>query len=101
MAKEIAPQLQKKGHVTRGLPGVNIKNVTPKLAKLFGLKDGTGTLVAQVTSEGPAEKAGIRQGDVIREVNRKPVRDVGDFVQKIEQAKAAVVLLAQALPFFH
>lgn len=81
--------------MTRGLPGVNIKYVTPKLAKSFGLKDGTGALVVQVTSEGPAEKADIKQGGVIREVNRKPVRDAGDFVQK------AVVSLPQALPLFH
>ena len=42
-----------------------------------------------------------KKGYVIREVNRKPVRNVGNFVQKIEQAKAAVVSLPQSLPLFH
>ena len=79
MAKEIAPQLQKKGHVTRGLLGVNIQDVTPKLAKSFGLKEVKGALVDQVTSEGPAEKAGIEQGDVIVMLDGQAVADAKDL----------------------
>jgi serine protease Do len=79
MAKEIAPQLQKKGHVTRGLLGVNIQDVTPKLAKSFGLKEVKGALVDQVTSEGPAEKAGIEQGDVIVMFDGQAVADAKDL----------------------
>jgi serine protease Do len=75
MAKEIAPQLQQKGHVTRGLLGVNIQDVTPELAKSFGLKEKKGALVAQVVPGGPAEKAGIEQGDVIVEFDGKSVAD--------------------------
>ncbi|MHB8770794.1 MAG: DegQ family serine endoprotease [Syntrophales bacterium] len=75
MAKEIALQLQEKGHVTRGLIGVNIQDVTPELAKSFGLKESSGALVAQVTPGGPADKAGIEQGDVIVEFDGKPVAD--------------------------
>lgn len=75
MAKEIAPQLQEKGHVTRGWLGVSIQEVTPELAKSFGLKEKKGALVAQVISGSPAEKAGIEQGDVIVEFNGKEVSD--------------------------
>jgi len=75
MAKEIAPQLQTKGHVTRGLLGVSIQDVTPELAKTFGLKESKGALVAQVTPGGPADKAGIEQGDVIIQFDGKPVAD--------------------------
>ncbi|MBE0557526.1 MAG: PDZ domain-containing protein, partial [Proteobacteria bacterium] len=75
MAKEIAPQLQTKGHVTRGLLGVSIQDVTPELAKTFGLKENKGALVAQVTPGGPADKAGIEQGDVIVKFDGKPVAD--------------------------
>jgi serine protease Do len=75
MAKEIAPQLQEKGHVTRGLLGVMIQDVTPELAKSFGLADNKGALVAQVVPGGPAEKAGIEQGDVIVAFDGKTVED--------------------------
>jgi serine protease Do len=79
MAKEIAPQLQEKGHVTRGWLGVSIQDVTPDLAKSFGLKEKKGALVAQVVSGGPAEKAGIEQGDVIFEFDGKEVADSKDL----------------------
>ncbi len=79
MAKEIGPQLQEKGHVTRGWLGVSIQEVTPALTKSFDLKEKKGALVAQVLSGSPAEKAGIEQGDVIIEFNGKEVTDSKDL----------------------
>ncbi len=73
MVKEIVPQLQEKGHVTRGWLGVSIQEVTPALAKSFDLKEKKGALVAEVVSGSPAEKAGIEQGDVIVEFDGKEV----------------------------
>jgi serine protease Do len=78
-AKEIVPQLQEKGHVTRGWLGVSIQEVTPALAKSFDLKEKKGALVAQVVSGSPAEKAGIEQGDVIVEFDGKEVTDSKDL----------------------
>ncbi len=79
MAKEIAPQLQEKGHVTRGWLGVSIQEVTPELAKSFGLIEKKGALVAQVFSNSPAEKAGIERGDVIMDFDGKEVADSKDL----------------------
>jgi serine protease Do len=79
MAKEIVPQLEEKGHVTRGWLGVSIQEVTPELAKSFDLKEKKGALVAQVVSGSPAEKAGIEQGDVIVEFDGKEVADSKDL----------------------
>ena len=79
MAKEIAPQLQKRGHVTRGLLGVAIQDVTPELAKSLGLKDSRGALVSQVVPGGPADKAGIEQGDVIVNFDGRTVGDSKDL----------------------
>jgi serine protease Do len=79
MAKEIAPQLQEKGHVTRGWLGVSIQEVTPALVKSFDLKEKKGALVAHVVSGSPAEKAGIEQGDVIVEFDGKEVTDSKDL----------------------
>ncbi len=79
MVKEIVPQLQEKGHVTRGWLGVSIQEVTPAIAKSFDLKEKKGALVAQVASGSPAEKAGIEQGDVIVEFDGKEVTDSKDL----------------------
>jgi serine protease Do len=79
MAKEIAPQLQKRGHVTRGLLGVNIQDVTPELAKSLGLKESKGALISQVVPGGPADKAGFEQGDVIVNFDGRLVVDSKDL----------------------
>ena len=78
-AKEIVPQLEEKGHVTRGWMGVSIQQVTPALAKSFDLKEKQGALVAQVVSGGPAEKAGIEQGDIILGFDGKEIAESKDL----------------------
>jgi serine protease Do len=79
MAKEIVPQLEENGHVTRGWLGVGIQKITPELAKSFGLKDEKGALVSQVAKGGPADKGGIETGDVIVEFDGKKVADMNDL----------------------
>jgi len=73
--KTIVAQLKDKGKVTRGWLGVAIQSVTPELAKSFGLKEPMGALVAEVTKDGPAEKAGIQRGDVITSFNGTTIKD--------------------------
>jgi len=63
--------------------GIMVQNVTPEIAQGLGLKKETGVVVTEIEPGSPASDAGIQTGDVIREVNRKPVKDVEDFVQKI------------------
>jgi serine protease Do len=65
MAKEILPQLEKRGHVVRGWLGVAVQPVTPELADAMDLETQEGALVSQVTPGGPAEAAGLERGDVI------------------------------------
>jgi len=79
MAREIAPQLQKKGHVTRGLLGVTIQDVTPELAKSLGLGTAKGALVSQVLPDESADRAGIRQGDVIVNYDGKAIENSKDL----------------------
>ncbi len=74
MAKELLPQL-KKGKVVRGWIGVMIQDVTPEIAKSFGLPSTKGALVADVIANGPADKAGIKRGDVIVKFNGVDVED--------------------------
>ena len=73
--------------------GMTVQNITPEIAKGLGLKSETGILVANVVPGSPAAKADIRSGDVIQEVNRKPVKNVDDFKQKIEKAKGQETIL--------
>jgi serine protease Do len=75
MARDVMTSLVKDGHVTRGYLGVGIQNVTPALAKKFDLKNTSGALVGEVASGAPAEKAGIKVGDVITDFNGKAVTD--------------------------
>jgi serine protease Do len=96
MAKDVMPQLKDRGKVTRGWIGVSIQEVTPELAKSFGLKEKKGALVAQVFKDGPAEKAGIRQGDIITEFDRKEIagsRDLPRIVAAIPVGKSVAVKL--------
>ena len=67
--------------------GITVQDLTPEIAKGFGLKKDGGVVVTRVEPGSPAADAGIQRGDVIQEVNRKPVKDVEDFSQKIEKAK--------------
>jgi serine protease Do len=77
MAREVMGQLLKTGKVRRGLLGVMIQGIDEDLARKFGLPDNNGALVAQVNKNSPAEKAGIKVGDVITRYNGKPVDDTG------------------------
>jgi serine protease Do len=79
LAHEIVPQLKDKGHVTRGWLGVMIQKVTPDIAESLGLDEAKGALVADVVKEGPADGAGLKQGDVIVEFDGKPVVDSAEL----------------------
>ncbi|MBI3608560.1 MAG: PDZ domain-containing protein [Nitrospirae bacterium] len=75
MAKAVIDSLINKGKVVRGWLGVTIQEVSPELAKQFGLKEPRGALVSDILEGSPAEKAGIARGDVIIEIDRKPVEN--------------------------
>ncbi|MBW4055253.1 MAG: DegQ family serine endoprotease [Proteobacteria bacterium] len=75
MAKPVISQLIQKGRVSRGYMGVTIQPVTDELAQSFGLKQAKGALVNNVIKGGPADKSGIRQGDVIIGLNGSEVKD--------------------------
>ena len=75
MAKHVVEQLIKKGSVSRGWLGVTIQPVTENLAQSFGLKNARGALISDIMAGSPAEKAGIKQGDVIVRFGGKEVKD--------------------------
>ena len=77
--KNLLPQLEKEGKVTRGWLGVMIQEVTKELAKSLNLKSEEGALVGDVISKGPAEKGGIQRGDVIIEFDSKKIKKMKEL----------------------
>ena len=88
MAKSIYKQLVETGKVARGFLGVGIQDLTAENAPFFGLKqDAKGVLVPEVTKGSAAEKAGLKPGDVIIELNGKPVETTKELQGRVAALK--------------
>jgi len=85
LAKHVMGSLVEYGRVVRGHLGVAIQPVTEELAEAFGLKDQSGALVGEVTTGSPADKAGIKPGDVIVELDGKKVDDSADLRLRVSK----------------
>ncbi len=73
------------GQVIRGWIGVEPQDITPELAESFGLSSKTGAIIAGVLKNGPADKAGMRPGDILVAVENSPVTDTTDMLNLIAQ----------------
>jgi serine protease Do len=94
VAMNVSRQLQAKGHVTRGKLGVGIQDVDQALAESFGLDVPRGALVSSVEKGGPAEKAGLREGDVILGFDGQSIDSAGQLpsaVAATDPGKAVAV----------
>ncbi|MBF0376244.1 MAG: DegQ family serine endoprotease [Desulfamplus sp.] len=83
LARGIVEQLKSSGQVTRGWLGVAIQDITPELAEYYGITNREGALVGTVYKDHPADKAGIRAGDMIIKVNDNPVKSSRDLSSSI------------------
>jgi len=88
MAKSIISQLKDKGRVTRGWIGVSIQPVTKDLADSFGLAAERGALVSEVTPASPAEKGGIKSGDIIISFDGKIIKEMNDLPRLVAATAA-------------
>ncbi len=82
-AKALLPELSTKGTVTRGYVGVNIQNITEELVKSLNLKNDKGALVSEVVEGSPADKAGVKRGDVITLFNGKEIKDSHELASTV------------------
>ncbi|MEJ2653096.1 MAG: DegQ family serine endoprotease [Gammaproteobacteria bacterium] len=73
MAKEVMTQLIQHGEVHRGRLGILVQDLTPDLAKAFDIKETHGAVISRVVKDSPAQRAGLKSGDVVIGVNGKPV----------------------------
>lgn len=87
MVESVMTQLIKKGKVTRGWLGVTIQNLSPELAREFGLKKAAGALVTEIFRGSPAEKANLKRGDVILSFNGKKIKNVDSLRNLVAQSK--------------
>jgi len=79
LAAPVLSQLRRYGHARRGWLGVRVQEVTPDIAASLGLKPPSGALVAGITAGGPADKAGLKTGDVILSFAGHPVKEMHDL----------------------
>lgn len=87
MAKQIMNQLLDTGCVTRGYLGIGLQPLDQDMATAFGLDRPDGALIAEVMRNSPADKAGLKQGDIIIEFNGIPVRSIGSLRNEISMTK--------------
>lgn len=80
---QVMDQIIKHGSVIRGWMGVEVQDMTPELAESFKLKDTNGALIAGILKGGPADRAGIRPGDILVSVNDKSINDSSGLLNLI------------------
>lgn len=90
MAKPIMDSLVKTGRVVRGWLGIGIQDIDAELATALGLPSANGVLVSEVSAGGPAEKAGLKRGDVVLAVDGQSVSSTGELRNVVAAAGARV-----------
>ncbi|MFA7349769.1 MAG: Do family serine endopeptidase [Methylotenera sp.] len=99
LARQVMEQIVAQGNVTRGWIGIEAQDITPELADSFRLSKAQGALVAGVLRGSPAERAGLRAGDILLVIEGKPVIDSGSMLNLIAALKPnqkATVQIARA-----
>jgi serine protease Do len=87
VAASVTRQLIEHGGVTRGYIGATVQNLTPDLAGSLGLAGGKGAIIDQLTPGGPADRAGLRSGDVVSAVNGTPVTNAAELTRQVGLAR--------------
>lgn len=105
MARHVMDQLVQKGSVTRGFLGIELQTVDKEIAEGFNLPKAEGVLITSVAKNSPAEKAGLQTGDIILELNGKPIKSRETFRNQISmmdpntEAKLMVIRKGKRIPF--
>jgi len=83
LAKKILTQLKTQGKVTRAWLGIGLDQVSPELAENYGLSEARGALVRQVLPDSPAAKSGLKEGDIIIEIDGKTISDPNELMRMV------------------
>jgi serine protease Do len=87
MAREILEDLKTSGRVTRGWLGITVQDITEEISANLKLKNSKGALVSQVLEGEPGDKAGMKAGDIIIEIDGKPVTSTKDLLKIVAALK--------------
>jgi serine protease Do len=83
LARQVMDQILKNGKVVRAYMGILPQDVTPDMAKAFGQKEARGVVVGDVTANSPAQHGGVQRGDILLEVNGKPIGNANELRMSI------------------
>ena len=97
LARSSMAQIVEKGYVSRGWLGIEIQELTSQLAESFAIPNVRGIIIAGVLRGGPADKAGLEPGDVITQINNRPVTSAHTALNIIAQAQPGESILIKAL----
>ncbi len=97
VVRPVVDELIRSGKIEHGYMGVGINDVTPDQAKFFKVSKATGAVVTQVESGSPADKAGLKVGDVITDVNGKGVADAGELQVVVGEKRPGTKLNLQVM----
>jgi serine protease Do len=92
LARSVMDQIVSHGKVVRGYLGVYIQDVSPQIAKQFGLSQNNGVLIGDVSADTPGSRAGLKRGDVVLELNGAPVKDASQLRLQISQTAPGTVV---------
>src|SRR6266446_1038782 len=90
LCRWVTDSLMKNGKVTRGFLGVVIQNLTPDLAKAFKVNRSVGALISEVTPNGPADTAGLKNGDVVLQYDNKPIESASQLKLRVAETSPGV-----------
>ena len=93
-AQSVVQQIVRNGHVSRGRIGVLLQPVTGDVARNLGLPSARGALIAQVEPNGPAERAGLRSGDVVTNFGGRPIGESRDLARAVAEARGGTEVRA-------
>ena len=91
-AKRILSDLIAGKEIAYGWIGIGVQDITPEIAQYFGLPDIKGVLISQLVPEGPAKKAGLQEGDIIRSIDGAPINSVNDLLREINDKNIGEVV---------
>ena len=95
--KELLPQLKDKGKVVRGYLGTTVQKITPDIAESMGLKQVRGALVAEVMKNTPAERAGVKTGDIIVGFDGKEIKESSDLPTQVARVAPGTTVQLKVL----